>query len=407
MTEKKENDRIKIALDSLGCKLNQAEMELLGRRFAAAGYDVVAPGEGADVYILNTCTVTRMADSKSRQRLRAAHRRSPDILVVATGCYAQRAPEELSRIDGVGLVAGNDDKANLVRLVEDAGYPPAPEMPSEAAFRTRAMIKIQDGCDNRCAYCIVPLVRGGGRSLSPARVLAEVNGRVREGYKEVVLTGVEIGSYSSDGLDLKGLLEHVLDETDVARIRLSSLQPPEISPGFIGLWRDPRLCPHFHLSLQSGSDAVLKRMRRHYTTAGYEQAVSRIRGVAPDAAITTDVIAGFPGESDAELHIFSFSPRDGTEAAGMPDQVGDRVKKERSRRLLSLGEESAHRFHRRFLGEDMAALFEQGRCGIWTGLTGNYIRVYAESSRDLTNQVITVKLEKLYRDGVWGQSPAT
>jgi len=338
--------------------------------------------------------------------------------VVATGCYAQRAQDELSRIDGVGLVVGNDDKANLVRLVGDAGYPSTPAVPAETAFRTRAIVKIQDGCDNRCAYCIVPLVRGGGRSLSPAEVLAEVKSRVDEGYQEVVLTGVEIGSYNYDGIELKGLLERILDETDVARIRLSSLQPPEISTELIGLWSDPRLCPHFHLSLQSGSGGVLKRMRRRYSTVGYDSAVSRILGVVPDAAITTDVIAGFPGESDAEfqesfsfcqkmgfarMHIFSFSPRDGTEAAGMPGQVGDRVKKERSRRLLSLAEDSAHRFRRRFLGEDMAVLFEQGGSGIWTGLTGNYIRVYAQSSRDLTNQIVPVKLEKLYRDGVWGE----
>jgi len=297
MTVDKKLKKMRVALDSLGCKLNQAEMELLARQFTDAGYQVVSADDDADIYILNTCTVTHIADSKSRHRLRLVHRRNPDAVVVATGCYAQRAPQELAEIDGVKLVVDNEGKAHLVRLLGEAGYPLSPTLQdsvdgNDMGFRTRAMIKIQDGCDNFCAYCIVPLVRGREKSLPAGEV---------QGYREVVLTGVEIGSYSCDGVDLRGLLERILNETGVERLRLSSLQPPEISPQLIGLWRNSRLCPHFHLSLQSGSDGVLRRMNRRYSAADYEQAVSVIRGVVPDAAITTDVMVGFPWESEAEF----------------------------------------------------------------------------------------------------------
>ena len=416
----KQRTKIKVALDSLGCKLNQAEMELLARQFAEAGYRLVSAHDKADVYILNTCTVTHIADRKSRHLLRVARRHNPDVLVVATGCYAQRASQELAGIEGVSLVVGNEEKPNLLRLLEEAGYlgSPAPQDSSDGlGFRTRAMIKIQDGCDNFCAYCIVPLVRGREKSLPVEEAVAEVKYRVAQGYREVVLTGVEIGSYNYDDVDLRGLVGRILNETGVERLRLSSLQPPEITPEFIGLWRDPRLCPHFHLSLQSGSDGVLKRMKRRYSTADYEQAVSVIRGVVPDVAITTDIIVGFPGETEAEfeqsfsfcrqmqfarMHVFSFSSRDGTEAAKMPQQVGDRVKKERSEKMLALAEDSARRFHQSFLGQKLAVLFEQQYSGQWSGLTGNYIRVYAQSSEDLTNKIVAVRLEKVYKDGVWG-----
>jgi threonylcarbamoyladenosine tRNA methylthiotransferase MtaB len=423
MTVDKKRVKIKVALDSLGCKLNQAEIELLARQFAEAGYQVVSADDDADVYILNTCTVTHIADSKSRHRLRTARRHNPDVLVVATGCYAQRAPQELSQIEGVSVVVGNEEKPNLLRLLEEAGYPSTPTSQDSTGdhglgFRTRAMVKIEDGCDNFCAYCIVPLVRGREKSLPVEEVVAEVRHRVAQGYREVVLTGVEIGSYNYDEVGLKGLVECVLGETDVERLRLSSLQPSEILPEFIGLWRNPRLCPHFHLSLQSGSDGVLTRMKRRYSLADYEQAVSVIRGGVADAAITTDLMVGFPGESEAEfeesfsfcrrmgfarMHVFSFSPRDGTEAARMPQQVGDRVKKERSERMLALAVDSARRFHQRFLGQKLAVLFEQQCDGIWSGYTGNYIRVYAESREDLTNKLLPVKLVEIYGDGVWGE----
>jgi len=420
----KRSKTIKVALDSLGCKLNQAETELLARQLAEAGYQLVSPLDEADVYILNTCTVTHTADSKSRHRLRLAHRRSPDALVIATGCYAQRAPQELAQIEGVSLVVGNNEKAYLPRLLKESGCMGSPlsvqgdlTTNHDAGFRTRALVKVQDGCNSFCAYCIVPLVRGREKSLPVDHVVAEVRHRAAQGYKEVVLTGVKIGAYNYDGVNLNGLLEHILNETGVERLRLSSLQPQEISPELIGLWRDRRLCPHFHLSLQSGSDGVLSRMKRRYSVSDYEQSVSLIRAQVPEAAITTDIMVGFPGETDEEfeesyefcrrvefarIHVFAYSPRQGTQAAQMPHQVSDKIKKERSQKMLALAQESAQNFSRRFLGRTMPVLFEQQSNGVWSGHTANYIKVYTKTTADLTNKLLPLKLAEVRGDGVWG-----
>jgi len=416
---------IRVALDSLGCKLNQAETELLARQLAAAGYQLVSPVDEADVYILNTCTVTHIADSKSRHRLRLAHRRNPDALLVATGCYAQRAPQELTQIEGVSLVVGNNEKPYLPQLLAEASRIGSPVSIQEdstinhyTGFRTRALVKVQDGCNSFCSYCIVPLVRGREKSLPVDQVVAEVRYRVAQGYKEVVLTGVKIGSYNCDGVNLNGLLEHILIETGVERLRLSSLQPQEISPELTGLWRNQRLCPHFHLSLQSGSGGVLSRMKRSYSLNDYEQSVSLIRSQVPEAAITTDVMVGFPGETDQEfaesynfcrrmefarIHVFSYSLRQGTQAAQMPQQVEDKVKKERSQKMLALAKESAQNFSQRFLGKTMTVLFEQQSNGLWSGHTDNYIKVYTKSSDDLTNKLLPLKLVEVRNDGVWGE----
>ncbi len=415
---------MKIALDSLGCKLNQAETELLARQFAEAGYRLVAPTDGADVYILNTCTVTHIADSKSRHQLRLAHRRNPDALVVATGCYAEQARHELAQIEGVDLVVGNEEKPHLLRLLRESGRLGNPaHTPGDSTghpydgFRTRAFIKVQDGCRNFCSYCIVPLVRGREKSLPADQVVAEVRHRLAQGYKEVVLTGVKIGAYNYNGVNLKGLLEHILAETDVTRLRLSSLQPQEISPELIGLWRDRRLCPHFHLSLQSGSNGVLSRMKRRYSVSDYEQSVSLIRSLVPEAAITTDIIVGFPGETDGEfeesydfcqrlgfarIHVFPYSPRRGTEAAQFPHPVVSQIKKQRSQKMLALAQDSAQNFRRQFLGKVMPILWEKQSDGIWSGLTANYIKVYTKSDENLTNKLQTVKLVEVSGDGVWG-----
>ncbi len=406
---------MRVALATLGCKLNQAETELLARQFAEAGHQVVSRFDDADIYIVNTCTVTHTADSKSRRLLRFAHRRNPDARVVATGCYAQRAAEELSRIDGVSLVVGNDEKSHLLRLLQESGHVSSPacvqELPAsgnQAMLRTRASVKIQDGCNSLCSYCIVPTVRGRERTVPVSDIVAEVRQRVAGGYKEVVLTGTKIGSYEDEGVGLGGLLERILAETGVIRLRLSSLQPQEISPELIRLWGDSRLCPHFHLSLQSGSDSVLGRMKREYSVSDYERAVSLIRAELPEAAITTDVIVGFPGETEGEfeesyrfckemefarIHVFSYSPREGTEAARLPQQVESKVKKQRSRQMLALAEESAGNFRRRFLGRTMTVLWEQqSGDGVWSGVTDNYIKVYTRSDEDLSNKLSAVKV---------------
>ncbi len=414
----------KVALDTLGCKLNQAETEFLAEQFAEAGYRLVSPADKADVYILNTCTVTHIADRKSRRLLRLAHCRNPDTLVVAAGCYAQRARQELAQIEGVDLVLSNDEKPHLLQLLEESGRinRPAPTQQESAnsrpACRTRSFIKIQDGCNSFCSYCIVPLVRGREKSLPVEQLVAEVKQRCHDGYKEVVLTGTEIGSYCYDGANLAQLIEHILDETDVGRLRLSSLQPQEISPQLIRLWSDHRLCRHFHLSLQSGSDGVLNRMGRRYSITDYQKAVSSIRERMPEAAITTDIIAGFPGETPEEfeqsrdfckqmefarIHVFPYSPRPGTEAARMPDQVNAQAKKQRTRRMLASARESARNFRQKFLDKTVTVLWEKQTDGVWSGLTDNYIRVYTRSDEDLINQLLPAKLVEVRGDGVWGE----
>ena len=416
---------MKIALETLGCKLNQAETELLARQFLEAGYMVVSATDRADIYIVNTCTVTNVADAKSRHMLRLAHRRNPGAVLVATGCYAQRASAKLAQIEGVALVTGNDEKPGLLRLLEESGYlrnqssiPEDLVGDCHPAFRTRALVKVQEGCNSYCSYCVVPLVREKEKSLAVDQVISEVNRRVASGYREIVLTGTKIGSYSDGGVALRGLLERILTETGIARLRLSSLQPQEITAELIKLWRDDRLCPHFHLSLQSGCDTVLKRMGRRYTPGDYQRALELIRSLVPDTAITTDIIVGFPGETDEEfaesyrfcrqlgfarIHIFPYSPRSGTGAARLPDQVSNMVKKQRSQQMLALAGASSQGFRQQFLGRIMPVLWESQSDGLWSGLTGNYIKVCARSNQGLNNQLLPVQLAEIREDGVWGE----
>ena len=402
---------MRVKLDTLGCKLNQAETELMARQLAEAGYEVVPQVDRADVYILNTCTVTHTADAKARHRLRMAHHRNPTALVVATGCYAQREPEKLSRIDGVNLVISHDEKPELPRLLKKAGVHPTVADStgnSSPLLRTRAFVKIQDGCNSYCAYCIVPLVRGREKSLPATQIVSEVGQRVTAGYREVVLTGTKVGSYQDNGTSLRELLARILAETDIPRLRLSSLQPQEISPELIGLWRNERLCPHFHLSLQSGADPVLRWMERRYSVADYQHALSLIRGLVPGAAVTTDVIVGFPGETAEEfqesckmcrdlefarIHVFPYSPRPGTAATRLPGRVSEDVIKKRNQQMLALAGESARSFKQRFTGQTRPVLWErQDSKGVWSGLTDNYIPVQTESSDDLTNRILPLKI---------------
>ncbi|HEY97101.1 MAG TPA: tRNA (N(6)-L-threonylcarbamoyladenosine(37)-C(2))-methylthiotransferase MtaB [Dehalococcoidia bacterium] len=409
-----------IALDSLGCKLNQAEMGILFRQLSDWGCRLVSPSQAADLYILNTCTITHIADRKTRQKLRGYRRLNPNARVVAVGCYAERAPDELKKLEGVDLVIGNDEKVRIPRILENSGYlQQGMETPyshlHEESRRTRAFLKVQEGCRNFCAYCIVPHVRHRPASVPVKSILEEIKQRVAEGFKEIVITGTEIGQYYSDGIDLSGLIERILAEAGVARLRLSSLQPSEVTSGLINLWHDPRLCPHFHLSLQSGSDSVLDRMNRRYCTGDYRQTVNLIREVVPDAAVTTDVIVGFPGESDdefretldfcremqfARIHVFPYSSRPGTAAAGMPGTVSATIKKERGQRMLALAKASSQSFIERFIGRTTEVLFEQESGGLWSGLTGNYIRVYLKNGSDLTNQILPVALSKPYKGGI-------
>jgi threonylcarbamoyladenosine tRNA methylthiotransferase MtaB len=416
-------DVTRVNLETIGCKLNQAETELLARQFADEGYLLVSDIEEADVCILNTCTVTLSADSKCRQYLRSARQRNPRVKLVATGCYAERSPEELAEIGDIVCI-GNYKKAGLVRRLEEAGYLHKPvkavsdDYSKYAGPRTRAFIKVQDGCHARCSYCVVPLVRSREESVAVEMVISEVKRRIADGYKEFVLTGTNIGRYDCGGFRLRELIEYILTKTGVARLRISSLQPGEIQPELISLWQDKRMCRHLHLSLQSGSDGVLRRMGRSYTSGEYENAVSLIRVMVPGVSITTDIIVAFPAESEEEfrqsydfcrrmefarIHVFPYSARQGTEAALLEDGISGNVKKRRTRAMLALAEESARSFHQRFIGKTATVLWEKSSGEIWSGLTDNYIKVYTSSTRDLANQITSAKTTELWKDGVWGE----
>jgi len=414
----------KVAFYTLGCKLNQAETESLAAQFGEAGYQLVAPNDAADIYIANTCTVTHIADRKSRHWLRLVRRRNPEALIVAAGCYAQRAPQELSKL--ADLVLGNEEKEQLLQVVVgvDGSSPTSGHRRGfslNGVGRVRSLIKIQDGCRSPCAYCIVPAVRTNEYCLTPVEIVKEIKAKAAAGYKEIVLTGTKIGCYNSDGLDLRRLIEHILRESSVERLRLSSLQPQEISAGLLSLWQDERLCPHFHLALQSGSNRVLNRMKRRYSVDDYQRTLCLIREAVPRVAITTDVMAGFPGESDEEfeqsyrfcqesgfanVHVFPFSPRPGTQARKMPDQVGDKVKKERTQRMLQLARYSRHSFCQRLIGQTMSVLWEKELNSgedIYSGLTDNYVRVFARGEKLLSGKIASVRVAGFREQGLWGE----
>ncbi|HXZ30372.1 MAG TPA: MiaB/RimO family radical SAM methylthiotransferase, partial [Dehalococcoidia bacterium] len=298
---------MRVAFYTLGCKLNQAETESLVDQFSQSGFQLVPPDDVADVYIANTCTVTHIADRKSRHWLRLARRRNPQALIIATGCYAQRSRRDLAQL--ADIVVDNQEKEHLLTLTQTLslegrglgeGEPKQSQVPAPAV-RTRSLIKIQDGCHGPCTYCIVPKVRPREYSLPASQIIDEVKQKAARGYREVVLTGTKVGSYRDGSVDLKDLIHRILRDTGIERLRLSSLQPSEISSELLALWQDERLCPHFHLALQSGSDTMLQRMKRSYSLNQYQSAVNLIREKMPDAAVTTDIMVGFPGESDKEF----------------------------------------------------------------------------------------------------------
>jgi len=415
-----------VYLDSLGCKLNQSEIEALGRGFVQAGHRLVQASEEADLCVVNTCTVTQAADSKSRKLIRQLRRANPTAYLIVTGCYAEMCPQEVEAIGGVGLIVGNQDKEWLVEMVGEwvdsetrklvnSGAGPRIHDYTNLRFYqstdlsyTRAFVKIQDGCNNRCTYCIVSLARGRERSRPRQEILAEVEALVAAGCKEVVLTGVHIGGYGRElGTGLGQLVEDILTETTVPRLRLSSIEPWDLEQSLLRLWENPRLCRHLHLPLQSGCDATLQRMGRRYTASQYARLVDAARSSIPDLAVTTDVIVGFPGETDdefeasydfarqvrfARIHVFPYSPRPGTKAAAIPNHVEDKVKRERGRRMLALGRANLRDFRKKFVGQTVMVLWEKQTCGVWSGLTDNYIRVFTKSDKDLTNKIMPVRL---------------
>ena len=410
-----------VALQTVGCKLNQAETDSLARDLLASGHRVVPVEDTPDIYLLNTCTVTHVADHKCRKLLRQAHRNNPDALIIAAGCYAERAPEELGGIEGVGLVVPNGDKDRLGNIVSAAlvglGSRKHRRKNASAPLRTRALIKVQEGCSRPCTYCIVPRVRGPERSRPRDEIAAEIRHVVEEGYREIILTGTRIGQYNCEG-GLKALVELVLGTPGLQRLRLSSLEPADLNPELLRLWADPRLCPHIHLPLQSGSDLVLERMARPYSTAEYMRAVSLARDAIPNLAVTTDILVGFPGETAQEfassygfcqsagfaaIHVFPYSARPGTRAARMPGAVEGTERKRRLKMMLDLARASREHYQSRFLGEAMDVLWEDRKENIWSGLTDNYLRILTSSPVALSNRLLATNLVGHVEGALWGE----
>jgi threonylcarbamoyladenosine tRNA methylthiotransferase MtaB len=478
------------AVATLGCKVNQADSEAISEQMNAAGFVQRDFSEMADVYIVNTCTVTHLGDRSSRQMISQARRRHPDALLVVTGCYAEINPQAVAALPGVNLVIGNSGKeslvdaineqrktspittthpvktisysktneqnrilpilhANIQHIGSDSSLPlvgvdkePQPDNPSLISLvtdgttpssatnsrlysRTRVQMKVQDGCNNRCTYCIVPYVRGGSRSRSIESVVEHVQRKVRAGFQEIVLTGIHLGDYHPDGdeeRDLGDLIAALLHVTDIRRIRVSSLEPEDFRLEWLELWKNPRMCRHLHLPMQSGSDHILRRMARRYNSERYRTIVTTAKRLVPGIAISTDIITGFPGESDsdfeqtyqlavdmqfAKAHIFRFSPRQGTAAARMQGQIKDEIKKVRSERLLTLNDQDVRRFRQQFLGEKVEVLLESCKHGRWEGLTDNYLRVEVDGLTDHANQnwqntLVKARLKELVDDGVLG-----
>lgn len=422
---------MKVYLETTGCRLNQSEIETLARQFQQAGHSIVMSAQEADLCVVNTCAVTGEASRSSRNMIRRLNRDNSQAEIIATGCYAHLSPDQVGAMPGVTMVVNNLDKDRLVPMalksdmpVEQFDHEPlSRDSRSGALGRTRAFVKVQDGCNNRCTFCVTTIARGAGRSRPLDDVVREIQSLHTAGYQEAVLTGVHLGSYGHDAGDRSGLLNlvrAVLDQTEIPRLRLSSLEPWDLSPSFFELWADSRLCRHLHLPLQSGNDAILRRMARRTSQVAFRDLIESARAQIPDLAVSTDVIVGFPGETDDEfessyefirtmdfvkLHVFRYSARSGTAAARMAGQVPSEIKKERSARLLALSDEGAKRFNYRFVGRNMAVLWEHitgaSEAGFHnSGLTDNYIRVEMDLSTVLTNTITHVRLTSATEHGL-------
>jgi len=496
------------AVATLGCKVNQADTDAISDQMSQGGFEQRDFHEVADVYIVNTCTVTHLGDRSSRNLISQAHRRHPNALLVVTGCYAEMNPNAVSALPGVDLVIGNRGKDTLVEAIKEQylaskqeilstseiraeeklvkpqsnqvvakeatspftyrgstlpllsldaqhigsdqaleidateeepqpdnpatstpsalpTYTPSPASSIRWQSRTRVQMKVQDGCDNRCTYCIVPSVRGGSRSRSIAAVVEHVQRKTRAGFQEIVLTGIHLGDYHPEGdekRNLGDLITALLRETEMPRIRVSSLEPEDFRLEWLELWQNPRMCRHFHLPMQSGSDAILRRMARRYTSSRYSTIITTAKQLIPGVAISTDIITGFPGESDddfeqtyqlarelqfAKAHIFRFSPRQGTAAARMKGHIKEEIKKARSARLLALNDEHSRLFRQQFLGQTAQVLLEGFKRGYWEGLTDNYLRVEVDGlpeaeARHWQNTLVQARLSHLVDDGIVG-----
>ena len=428
----------KAALHNLGCKVNAYETEAMQHLLEEAGYEIVPFTQKADVYVINTCSVTNMADRKSRQMLHKAKKNNPDSIVVAAGCYVQTSEKEVLNDLSVDIVIGNDRKHDLVRLLEEYSLDSVNDTVDdindgkhdfEELFidqtkeHTRAFIKVQDGCNQFCSYCIIPYARGRVRSRRFENVIAEVERLAANGFKEVVLTGIHLSSYGVDFEEATGLLELIQAVNAVKgieRIRLGSLEPKIVTEHFASeLSKLDKICPHFHLSLQSGCDATLKRMNRKYTTKEYERGCELLRKYFVHPAITTDVIVGCPGETEEEfeqtkaylehihfyeMHIFKYSKRKGTRAAVMPDQIDEQIKAARSEKLIALGHDMSKEFRKFYIGKNEEVLFEEkaviGDKEYFVGYTKEYVKVAKETAENLENQIVSGRISGMLTDEI-------
>ncbi len=432
-----------VAFHNLGCKVNDYEMDIMQQKFLENDFQVVPFGQKADVYVINTCTVTNMADRKSRQMLHRAKKENPDSVVIAVGCYVQTATKEVLDDLSVDIAIGNNRKSEIINILNDYFEKNRPDLFGQVidinhtyeyeqmflektADRTRAYIKIQDGCNQFCSYCLIPFARGRVRSRDMDEIVREISGLAKKGYKEFVLTGIHVSSYGiTDPNDLSqnklaDLLEMIQEIPGVKRIRLSSLEPRVVTEEFVQrIGKLDKLCPHFHLSLQSGCDETLKRMNRHYTAAQYLEGVSLLRKYFDNPAITTDIIAGFPGETEEEfekcfefakkisfyeMHIFKYSKRKGTVAEKLPNQVRDADKDIRSHRLIELGDTLSKDFRASYIGKTRPVLFEEktefGGKEYFIGHTPEYIKVYVSSDEPLENEIREVNLSSFLTDEI-------
>ena len=415
----------KVTFITLGCKVNQYESNAMAEQFIEHGYELVEKQETADICVVNTCTVTNMSDRKSRQMLRRVKEINPNAIVVACGCYAQVAKDELEKMEEIDIVLGNNEKKDIVKYVENFikeknKIEELEDVMKTDEFvdfgdvtfteKTRAVIKVQDGCNRFCTYCIIPYARGKIRSRKPESVISEIEKIAKTGIKEVVITGIHVASYGKDleeDIGLIDLLEKINKVEGIERIRLGSLEPTLITEEFLErLVKLEKICHHFHLSLQSGCDETLKRMNRKYTTEEFGKIVELLRKTYNDAILTTDIIVGFPGETEEEfektyeflskikfykMHVFKYSQRKGTPAAKMPKQVDGNIKEQRSKKLIELSDKNELEYNQTYIGKNVKVLFEEEKKGLYKGHTHNYILVYCESSENLSNRIIEVK----------------
>ncbi|MFZ5987704.1 MAG: tRNA (N(6)-L-threonylcarbamoyladenosine(37)-C(2))-methylthiotransferase MtaB [Bacillota bacterium] len=432
-----------VAFYTLGCKVNQYETEALSAIFEKAGYMVVDFEDMADIYVINTCTVTNLSDRKSRQMIRRAKKNNLNSIVIVVGCYAQTAPEEVNKIEGVNLVIGTKERSRIIDYIKEIESGKGKlnlvgDIMKTKEFeelgvdiykeRTRAFLKIQEGCNQFCSYCIIPYARGPIRSREEEKVIEEVVKLSKGGYREIVLTGIHVASYGKDikTTSLIDIIKKVHQIEGIERIRLGSIEPTTINEDFIETVRSlKKMCPHYHVSLQSGSDSVLKRMNRRYTTEDYRRSVNLLRKNIEDVALTTDIMVGFPGETEEEfeetyrfldeisfagMHVFKFSPRKGTPAASYKDQVSPQKKEERSNKLIELASIKTLEFNKRYVGRELPVLFEQAvksKDGCMEGLTPNYIRVLCEGDMSLEGKIVNVLLKEAANDHAVGIISAT